>query len=77
MTMNGRLSSCPMSSGRYSSKATWFSFVNSMKKRAVKISVVRYEDNWYRVTFTNDEATESRQIEAFPQNGKVIINDYR
>lgn len=44
---------------------------------AVKISVVRYEDNWYRVTFTNDEATESRQIEAFPQNGKVIINDYR
>ena len=41
------------------------------------LSIVRYEDNWYRVTFTNDEATESRQIEAFPQNGKVIINDYR
>ena len=43
----------------------------------VSISINHYEDNWYRIRFSSDGRSEFRQIEAFPQNGKVIINDYR
>ena len=34
---NGMLSSCPMSKGSDASNASCISFVNSMKKRAVKM----------------------------------------
>lgn len=41
------------------------------------LSINHYDGNWYRINMSANGEGGSREIEAFPQNGRVIINDFR
>lgn len=49
----------------------------SSSPSSIKLNITHIDGNWYRVRFTSNGSSAYREIEAIPQNGKVIINDFR
>lgn len=50
---------------------------NANPPSSIKLNITHMDGNWYRIRFTSNGVSEYREIEAIPQNGQVIINDFR